>query len=105
MDFLETLLDNPGAGTPILILSVCIGIPVTGAVIVSLARLVMRHRERIAMIEQGIHPDHPDKETGAENLLNGPGELSGGAKQSRHPPSPALPDTISYVSPQKDRTG
>ncbi|MCA9196223.1 MAG: hypothetical protein KDA87_01755 [Planctomycetales bacterium] len=35
-----------------------VAIVVTG--IQQIIRMVLRHRERIAMIEQGIHPDAPD---------------------------------------------
>ena len=38
------------------------GLPMVGIVVggvVSLAKIVIRHRERIAMIEHGIHPDYP----------------------------------------------
>lgn len=37
-------------------------IPITAIVAftaVVLVKLLIRHRERIAMIEQGLHPDHP----------------------------------------------
>jgi hypothetical protein len=29
--------------------------------IVAIARLLIRHRERMAMIERGMHPDHPEE--------------------------------------------
>jgi hypothetical protein len=57
MDWLVNLLSDPGTGTPVLILAVMIGIPALAWMVVSLTRLVATHRERIAMIEQGIDPD------------------------------------------------
>ena len=57
MDWLGNLLSNPGVGTPILILAVTIGIPAFAWMVVSLSSLVAKHRERMAMIEQGIDPD------------------------------------------------
>lgn len=62
MSWLDTLLSNPGTGTPVLILAITIGVPVVGWMVVEIVRLVLKHRERIAMIEQGIHPDSsPDE--------------------------------------------
>jgi hypothetical protein len=33
-------------------------VAILAAGIVGIAKLVMRHRERMAMIERGMHPDH-----------------------------------------------
>ena len=57
MDWLVNLLSKPGTATPILILAVTIGIPALAWTVVSISSLVARHRERIALIEQGIDPD------------------------------------------------
>ncbi|MFG0316663.1 MAG: hypothetical protein ACF8XB_05280 [Planctomycetota bacterium JB042] len=38
-------------------------IPVIALIVwggVEITQSIIRHRERIAMIEQGMHPDHPD---------------------------------------------
>jgi len=37
-----------------------IGILVGG--IIAIAKLLIRHRERMAMIERGMHPDHPPEQ-------------------------------------------
>jgi len=42
-----------------------VAILVGGIVIV--AKLLIRHRERMAMIERGMHPDHPKKPSDPQN--------------------------------------
>lgn len=32
--------------------------------IVGITKLLIRHRERMAMIERGMHPDHPPEQSG-----------------------------------------
>ncbi len=64
MGILDTLLHNPGMRTPGLILFICVGIPVVGWTIVAVEALVGKHRERVAMIEQGIDPDLRSKVAG-----------------------------------------
>ena len=57
MNWLVNLLSDPGTGTPVLILTVTVGVPALAWMIVRLTSLVQRHSERMAMIEQGIDPD------------------------------------------------
>ena len=57
MNWLVNLLSDPGTGTPVLILAVTVGIPALSWMVVRLTSLAQRHRERMAMIEQGIDPD------------------------------------------------
>lgn len=45
--------------------TLAIGIPLLGILvggIVAISKLLMRHRERMAMIERGMHPDFPDEQ-------------------------------------------
>ena len=35
--------------------------------IVSITKQLIRHRERMAMIERGMHPDHPQDESGPQS--------------------------------------
>ena len=62
MGWLVKLLSDPGTGTPVLILAIAIGVPVAVWGIVALVQTLVRHRERIAMIDQGLHPDSPRDE-------------------------------------------
>lgn len=55
---LSRLAEKPDLG-PILILGG--GILIAGIVI--LVKSIIKHRERMAMIESGIHPDYPPDET------------------------------------------
>jgi hypothetical protein len=32
-----------------------------------IAKLLIRHRERMTMIEGGMHPDHPQEQSGPQN--------------------------------------
>ena len=57
MNWLGNLLSDPGTGTPVLILAVTVGVPTLAWMVVRLTSLVQKHRERMAMIEQGIDPD------------------------------------------------
>ncbi len=58
---LEKLLDPAVLGLLIPIVAIL------GGVGLALARLIMAHRERIAMIERGMHPDRPELEAGLED--------------------------------------
>jgi hypothetical protein len=51
------VLSEPGA----LVFCIPIVAIIVGG-IVTLVKVVIAHRERMAMIEQGIHPDHPPEE-------------------------------------------
>ena len=62
MDWLQMLFNNPGTGLPIAIVCIVIGIPIVGSMFVALVSVFAKHRERMAMIEQGMHPDHPPDE-------------------------------------------
>ena len=53
---MESLLNPAILGIMIPIVAV-----VTAGTVI-LARVWMRHRERMAMIEMGMHPDHPEDE-------------------------------------------
>ena len=59
-----TLLSDPEAVGPLIpvVLIVTGGIV---AIVVAIAKLAVAHRERMAMIEQGLHPDHPAEEVDA----------------------------------------
>lgn len=49
--------------------TVALLIPITGIVvggIVAIVVIMLRHRERMALIEQGLHPDHPPEEADPE---------------------------------------
>lgn len=42
-------------------------VPIAAIVVggaIAIAKLVIHHRERLAMIEHGIHPDHPPEDPG-----------------------------------------
>ena len=64
MDWLQTLLSDPATGTPVLILAVAIGVPVAVWGIVAIVQTITRHRERMAMVERGIHPNSDRLEPG-----------------------------------------
>jgi hypothetical protein len=53
--------DIPG----ILALSIPIVAIVTGGAVV-IARMVIKHRERMGLIEMGLHPDYPPLDDGAD---------------------------------------
>ncbi len=53
MDLLDRLLRPEILGVMIPIVAILTG----GAI--AIAARITRHRERLAMIEQGMHPDHP----------------------------------------------
>jgi hypothetical protein len=36
-------------------------VAIVAGVAIVISRLLMRHRERMAMIERGMHPDHPEE--------------------------------------------
>ncbi len=40
--------------------------------VVAVTRLLIRHRERIAMIEQGMHPENPDAGAGDDEKPSDP---------------------------------
>ena len=42
-----------------------------GVAIVLIAKALIRHRERMAMIERGMHPDHPGEQGNPSNELKG----------------------------------
>jgi len=35
--------------------------------ITAITKILIRHRERMAMIERGMHPDHPKEQSGPQN--------------------------------------
>jgi len=35
--------------------------------IIVITKLLIRHRERMAMIERGMHPDHPEEQSDPQN--------------------------------------
>jgi hypothetical protein len=35
--------------------------------ITTITKLLIRHRERMAMIERGMHPDHPQEQNGPQS--------------------------------------
>lgn len=37
--------------------------------IIAIAKMVIRHRESMAMIEQGLHPDHLGEESASEDEI------------------------------------
>ena len=43
------------------------GVAILVSGIVAIAKLLVRHRERMAMIERGMHPDHPGDDELAEH--------------------------------------
>lgn len=57
MSWLDTLLRNPGTGTPVLIVAAALGIPTIAWMIVAIVHRILTHRERLGMIEQGIDPN------------------------------------------------
>ena len=52
-----SILHNPA----VMVFMIPIAAIVVGGVI-TITKMYMRHRERMAMIEQGMHPDHPPDE-------------------------------------------
>jgi hypothetical protein len=58
---IQRLLEPDVLGTLVPIVAVIVG----GAVWI--AKLLIRHRERMAMIEMGMNPDHQPDESGAGN--------------------------------------
>ncbi len=49
----------------ILAISLAMGIPIVAIIVggtVSIVRRLIAHRERMAMIKQGLHPDHPPED-------------------------------------------
>ncbi len=46
----------------ILFALVCVIIVVVALMTIGIVRMIHKHRERIAMIEQGIHPDYPPED-------------------------------------------
>ncbi len=40
--------------------------------LIVIVKLLIRHRERMAMIERGMHPDHPAEEISADSQLENP---------------------------------
>ena len=49
----------------ILGISLALGIPIVAILVggtVTIVRRLIVHRERMAMIEQGLHPDHPPED-------------------------------------------
>ena len=39
-------------------------VAIVGGVVIAIVKMVIAHRERMALIEQGIHPDHTAEEIG-----------------------------------------
>ena len=60
MDWLKELFHNPA----FIILAICVGVPVIAATSYEIVKQILRHRERMAMIENGINPDavHPPED-------------------------------------------
>ena len=61
-DLLKSLVGNPGS----LFLFMALMIPIVGIIcyaIAGIVEMIIKHRERMEMINQGIHPDSiPDKD-------------------------------------------
>ena len=53
MDWLREMLRNP----IFIIMAICVGIPVIAGITCEIVKQILRHRERMAMIEHGINPD------------------------------------------------
>jgi hypothetical protein len=63
-DFFYRLLDKPdilGVMIPIL--------AIVGVITYAIVRKVFLHRERMAMIERGIHPDYPPEDEEVKTIL------------------------------------
>jgi hypothetical protein len=61
MSFLQQMAsDDEVLGVAMIVVLGLAGI-LTG-LILGITRLAMRHRERMSMIDQGMHPDHPPDE-------------------------------------------
>lgn len=56
MDWMKMLLSNP----MLIFFGIVVGIPVIVGGVTQIAKMLMRHRERMAMIERGMHPDLPE---------------------------------------------
>jgi hypothetical protein len=73
MDWLESLQMHE-----ILVYGIVFGIPilVIGAhTVVTIVKAVIKHRERMAMIERGLHPDCPPEQPGSEEYPVGAGGM------------------------------
>ncbi len=57
MDWSKLSADELAVSIPIL--------AILAGVVIALTSMWMRHRERMAMIERGMHPDHPPEEADA----------------------------------------
>jgi len=54
-----------------LAITCAIGLPIVIGGIIAITSIWMRHRERIAMIERGIHPDYPPEEDEQQDSSGG----------------------------------
>ena len=61
MDVLRQFADPAVAGIMVPIAGILVG------GIIAIVCIVIKHRERMAMIEQGIHPDHPEEQPAIEH--------------------------------------
>ena len=53
MEWFRELIHNP----LFIIMAICVGVPVIGGITADIVKQIIRHRERMAMIDQGINPD------------------------------------------------
>ena len=53
------IIDDLFHNDAFLFFGVVIGIPVIVGGVIAVTKLLIKHRERMAMIEQGMHPDDP----------------------------------------------
>lgn len=58
MDWLKTLISNH----TFVFFGIVVGVPVIMGTLHSIIRSIIKHRERMAMIERGMHPDHPPED-------------------------------------------
>ncbi len=70
-EFWYRLFDNPDA---LYVLIALVAIIAGAIVIIVIAKFLIDHRERMAMIERGIHPDYPliDVEVDQHPIKSGP---------------------------------
>ena len=68
---------------PEIIVFVIGGVAIVVSGTVAIIKVMVRHRERMTMIEQGMHPDHPPDEESAEH--DPPDELQTGRSRTTNP--------------------
>ena len=58
---MKEIFTNPGTLTIVLVFAVPI-VAIIGWCITGIVKMLITHRERVKMIESGIHPDYPPDE-------------------------------------------